>query len=86
MFWAFDVSLSSSDGFDSVKTVLQENFLAKLVLWGMLSALAYHCLAGVKHIIMDLDIGVNLENGHTMSQIVFVLAGVLIVLAGVWVW
>lgn len=86
MFWAFDVSLSSPEGFDSVKTVLQENFFAKFVLWGLLSALAYHCLAGVKHIIMDMDIGVNLEHGHLMSQIVFVLAAVLIVLAGVWVW
>ena len=86
MFWAFDVSLSSAEGFESVKTVLQQNFLAKFVLWGLLSALAYHCLAGVKHIIMDFDIGVNLETGHLMSQAVFVLAIVLIVLAGVWVW
>ena len=86
MFWAFDVSLSSPEGFESVKTTLQENFLAKFVLWGMLTALGYHCLAGVKHIIMDFDIGVNLENGHTMSQVVFILAAVLAVLAGVWVW
>lgn len=86
MFWAFDVSLSSPEGFESVKTVLQESFFAKLVLWGLLSALAYHCLAGVKHIIMDFDIGVNLEQGHLMSQIVFVAAAVLILLAGVWVW
>ncbi len=86
MFWAFDVSLSSPEGFESVKLTLQQNFLAKFVLWGMLSALAYHCLAGVKHLIMDMDIGVNLENGHTMSQIVFALAAVFIVLAGVWVW
>lgn len=86
MFWAFDVSLSSPEGFDSVKATLQQNFLAKFVLWGMLSALAYHCLAGVKHLIMDMDIGVNLETGHLMSKSVFVLAAVFIVLAGVWVW
>lgn len=86
MFWAFDVSLSSAEGFDSVKATLQQNFLAKFVLWGMLSALAYHCLAGVKHLIMDMDIGVNLETGHLMSKSVFVLAAVFIVLAGVWVW
>lgn len=86
MFWAFDVSLSSPYGFSTVEDVLQNNFFAKFVLWGMLSALGYHCLAGIKHIIMDFDIGVNLENGHRMSQIVFILAAVLAVLAGVWVW
>lgn len=86
MFWAFDVSLSSAEGFDNVKATLQQSFLAKFVLWGMLSALAYHCLAGVKHLIMDMDIGVNLETGHLMSKSVFVLAAVFIVLAGVWVW
>lgn len=86
MFWAFDVSLSSAEGFASVKSVLQENFLAKFVLWGMLSALGYHFVAGVKHLIMDMDIGVNRTGGHLMSQITFVLAVVLMILAGVWVW
>ncbi len=86
MFWAFDVSLSSPEGFESVKSTLEHNFFAKLVLWGMLSALAYHCLAGVKHLIMDMDIGVNLEDSHTMSKVVFGAAAVLILLAGVWVW
>lgn len=86
MFWALDVSLSSPEGFESVKTVLQQNFLAKFVLWGLLSALAYHCVAGVKHLIMDLDIGVTLEGGHKMSQAVVVISVILILLAGVWVW
>lgn len=86
MFWALEVSLSSSEGFESVKTVLQQNFLAKFVLWGLLSALAYHCVAGFKHLIMDLDIGVTLEGGHKMSQAVVVVSVVLILLAGVWVW
>jgi len=86
MFWALDVSLSSPQGFESVKTVLQQNFLAKFVLWGLLSALAYHCVAGVKHLIMDLDIGVTLEGGQKMSQAVVVISVILILLAGVWVW
>ncbi len=86
IFWALDVSLSSAEGFERVRALLQENFLAKFVLWGLLSALAYHCVAGIKHLIMDLDIGVNLESGHRMSQAVVVVSLVLILLAGVWVW
>ncbi|MFK7161176.1 succinate dehydrogenase, cytochrome b556 subunit [Marinospirillum sp. MEB164] len=86
LFWAWDVSLSSPEGFEAVKSTLQTNFLAKFVLWGLLSALAYHCVAGFKHLIMDLDIGVNLESGHKMSQAVVLVSVVLILLAGVWVW
>ncbi len=86
LFWAWDVSLSSPEGFEAVKATLQTNFLAKFVLWGLLSALAYHCVAGFKHLIMDLDIGVNLESGHKMSQAVVLVSVVLILLAGVWVW
>ncbi|SFB82065.1 succinate dehydrogenase subunit C [Marinospirillum celere] len=86
MFWAFQVSLSSPQGFETVKTLLQENFLAKFVLWGLLSALAYHCVAGIKHLIMDLDIGVTLEGGHKMAQAVVVISAILILLAGIWVW
>lgn len=83
---ALDLSLSSAEGFASVQTALTENFLAKFVLWGLLTALAYHCLAGVKHLIMDFDIGVNLQTGPLMSWAVIVLTLVCAILAGVWVW
>lgn len=86
LFWAWDTSLSSPEGFAAVKDALQHNFFAKFVLWGLLSALGYHCVAGVKHLIMDLDIGVTLEGGQQMAKASIVISIVLVVLAGVWVW
>lgn len=83
---ALHLSLTSAEGFASVQTALTENFLAKFVLWGLLTALAYHCLAGVKHLIMDFGIGVNLQTGPLMSWAVIVLTLVCAILAGVWVW
>jgi succinate dehydrogenase / fumarate reductase cytochrome b subunit len=59
--------------------------LAKLVTWG-LSALLYHLVAGVRHLIMDMGIGETLEGGKLGSKIVIVISVVLIVLAGVWIW
>ena len=59
---------------------------AKLVIWGVLAALIYHCVAGVKHLLMDLGIGESLQGGITAARITFAVAAVLIVLAGVWVW
>ena len=85
-FWALDTSLSSPVGFAAVSDALAHNFLAKLIAWGLLSALAFHLVAGVKHLLMDMDIGVTLEGGVKKAQITVVVSVVLIILAGVWVW
>lgn len=84
--WAFDVSLSSQQGFDSVRHALEHNFFAKLVAWGLLSALAWHFVAGIRHLAMDLHYADDREGGMRTSKIVVVVSAVLIVLAGVWVW
>ena len=60
--------------------------LAKLVSWGLLSALLYHLVAGVRHLIMDMGVGETLEGGKQGSKIVIAVSAVLIVIAGVWVW
>ncbi len=80
-----DTSLSSEAGFDQVKACLQ-NPLAKLVLWGVLSALMYHLAAGIRHLIMDADIGVELKSGRLGSQLLIVISIILIILMGVWIW
>jgi len=85
-FWALSKSLSSPVGFAAVSDALANNFLAKLIAWGLLSALAYHFVAGIKHLVMDMDIGVTLEGGHKKAQITVMVSAVLIILAGVWVW
>ena len=85
LLFALDKSLASEEGFEQVKACLASP-LAKLVIWGPLSALLYHLVAGVRHLIMDLGIGETLEGGKLGSKIVLVVSALLIVLAGVWVW
>lgn len=85
-FWALGKSLSSPAEFDAVRDALANNLLAKLVAWGLLSALAFHFVAGIKHLLMDADIGVTLEGSVQKAQITVVVSAVLIILAGVWVW
>jgi succinate dehydrogenase / fumarate reductase cytochrome b subunit len=85
LLFALDKSLASEEGFEQVKACLASP-LAKLVIWGLLSALLYHLVAGVRHLIMDLGIGETLEGGKLGSKIVLVVSALLIVLAGVWVW
>lgn len=85
LLFALDKSLSSEEGFEQVKACLTSP-LAKLVIWGLLSALLYHLVAGVRHLVMDAGVGETLEGGALGSKIVIVVSAVLIVLLGVWVW
>ncbi|REG84153.1 succinate dehydrogenase, cytochrome b556 subunit [Marinomonas pollencensis] len=86
LFYAFDVSLESQEGFDHVADMLQNNFLAKFIIWGVVSALLYHFVAGIKHLFMDLGYFEELESGRQAAIANLVIAAVLIVLAGVWIW
>ncbi len=85
LLWALGTSLSSESGFDGVKEVFSSP-LVKLIMWASLAALAYHLIAGVRHLFMDVGIGETLEGGRTGAKIAIALAIVLILLAGVWVW
>ncbi|GAA3920510.1 succinate dehydrogenase, cytochrome b556 subunit [Litoribacillus peritrichatus] len=82
---ALDMTLASEESFNQFKECLQSP-VAKLITWGILSALGYHFVAGIKHLLMDMGIGETLEGGRTGSIITLVLGGLMIVLAGVWVW
>ncbi|KZX85732.1 succinate dehydrogenase, cytochrome b556 subunit [Oleiphilus sp. HI0009] len=83
--YGLDLSLSSEQGFAEAKALF-DNALVKFIIWGVVSALLYHLVAGVKHLIMDLGVGETIEGGELGAQITIVLSVVLIVLAGVWIW
>jgi len=85
LLYALDLSLSSQEGFDSVKECL-DSFIAKFIIWGVVSALLYHLVAGVKHLLMDAGIGETLEGGVLGAKLTIVISVVLIVLAGIWIW
>ncbi|MFK3796435.1 MULTISPECIES: succinate dehydrogenase, cytochrome b556 subunit [unclassified Pseudomonas] len=85
MLYALGKSLGSEEGFADVKATLTSP-LAKFIAWGLLSALLYHLVAGVRHLIMDSGVGETLEGGKLGSKIVIAVSVVLIVLAGVWIW
>ena len=85
MLFALDKSLATEEGFAEVQACLTSP-LAKLVVWGLLSALLYHLVAGVRHLIMDMGVGESLEGGKLGSKIVIAVSAVIIVLAGIWVW
>lgn len=85
LLWMLDASLDSQEGFNSIRD-LASSSVCQIILWVVLAALAYHCVAGIRHLIMDFGIGESLKGGQAGAKLALVVAIVLIVLAGVWVW
>lgn len=85
MLYALGKSLSSEDGFNEIKGMLLSP-LGKLIVWVLYSALIYHLVAGVRHLIMDAGVGETLEGGKRGSVIVIIVSAILIAAGGFWLW
>lgn len=85
LLWALDVSLSSEAGFNSLLATVSSP-LGKFIAWGILTALAYHMVAGCKHLLMDMGIGETKEGAPRGAKIVIVVSVILAALIGAWVW
>tara|TARA_B100001250_G_scaffold83856_1_gene69209 strand:- start:3487 stop:3861 length:375 start_codon:yes stop_codon:yes gene_type:complete len=85
MLCALDASLESEQSFAELAAAM-DSVLAKLITWGILSALGYHFVAGIKHLLMDMGIGESKEGGRTGAIVTLISGVVVVILAGVWVW
>lgn len=86
LLWLLGLSLSSAEGFLRAAELL-DNFIVKFVVWGILTALAYHIVGGLRHLMMDLGyIEEDLVAGTRSAKISFVITVALSLLAGVLVW
>lgn len=85
LLWMLDISLRSEEEFNSIRVTLEQP-LMKIILWIILASLSYHLVMGLRHLIMDFGIGETLKGGKLGASVALVLALVLMVLAGVWIW
>lgn len=85
LLYLLDLSLRDAAGFAEARDILAGP-LARFVLWAVLAGLIYHCVAGVKHLLMDLGYGESLQGGILAARITFAVSAVLIAATGVWLW
>ncbi|UNH40404.1 succinate dehydrogenase cytochrome b556 subunit [Moellerella wisconsensis] len=86
LLWLLGTSLSSPDGFQYASE-LMTGFFAKFILWGILTALAYHICGGIRHMLMDFGvIDETLAVGNFSAKAAFAITIILSILAGVLVW
>jgi succinate dehydrogenase / fumarate reductase cytochrome b subunit len=84
LLFALQMSVSSNTGFESLVAMIASP-LGKFITWGLLSALAYHFVAGIKHLLMDRGWGETLEGATLAARLTVFFSAILIALAALWV-
>lgn len=83
--WMLQESLASEARFQSLGMMFQTTG-SKLFLWLLLSALGYHLIAGLRHLLMDLHVGESKKGGKWGAWAVLLMAGLGFAFLGVWLW
>lgn len=82
--WLLEYSLTPA-GFEAIQQALDSVFF-KLFFWVLFVPFCFHLIAGIRHLLSDIHIGDTLKMGRRMAMLTFVVSGLLIILAGIWIW
>lgn len=85
VIWAWATSVSSPEGFAFVQQQMAGP-LGKFVAIGTISALTYHLLGGVRHMIMDMGYWEELQSGDISAKAIIAAWIILTILVGVVLW
>ncbi|MCE9687781.1 succinate dehydrogenase, cytochrome b556 subunit [Shewanella sp. AS16] len=85
LIWLLNSSLASAESFAGVQAMF-DSFVVKFIVWGILTALGYHLLGGIRHLVMDSGRWEELASGTASAKGLFVLTVAFSIVAGIWVW
>jgi succinate dehydrogenase / fumarate reductase cytochrome b subunit len=85
LLYLFQESLVSPESYVRFRAVA-DHWLAKLFLTGMLWAFLHHFFAGLRYLLLDMDIGSELRTTRAMSWGVLGTSLALTVILGVCLW
>ncbi len=83
--YALDLAMSSPAGFAEAAALVREPF-GMLVFFGLLLALVYHVVAGIKHLLLDFHHGDTLEGARVGAILTIVVTIVVTAVLGVMLW
>jgi len=85
MLWGVQASLASPDSFSHF-TAAMTLPVAKLVALVIAWACIHHVLAGLRHLMLDVHVGLDLPSARRSAAIVLVLSLILTVMVAVRLW
>jgi succinate dehydrogenase / fumarate reductase cytochrome b subunit len=80
-----EMSLGSETGFEHARAYVAHPFV-KLVLLGFLWAYLHHFCAGIRYLLLDMDVGMPLHAARRSAFLVFAVSLALTVLIGARLW
>lgn len=83
--YALQESLASPDAFAKLAAICSHP-LARLVLFGLAWAYLHHFCAGIRFLLLDLDLGGELKQARQSSIIVLVVSLALTLMVGARLW
>jgi succinate dehydrogenase / fumarate reductase cytochrome b subunit len=83
--WAWATSLGSKADFLMVKELINGP-IGFLITLGTLSALSFHFIGGIRHVVMDMGYWEELESGNTSANVAMGLWLLLTAVLGVVLW
>ncbi len=85
LLFLLDLALGSPDGFARAQAVLAGTG-GKCALLAVLALLAYHLLAGLRHLLLDMHIGDTFDAARRASWLVFALTAAAVLALWAWLW
>jgi len=85
VFYLFDLSLQGPEGFARASAILSQPFV-KVLLIPYAWFLSHHLLAGIRHLLLDMEIGVERESARLGAVAVLSVGAVMamVVVVGIW--
>ena len=81
LLFLFDGSLASAERYEAVRQQLAHPF-AQLVVLGLVWAYAHHWTAGLRHLLLDLHIGIDLPSARASARMTLAISIALTLLFG----
>lgn len=78
-------SRSSGEDFEYYKA-WADNWFIKLILWGVLWAFIHHLFAGIRFLLIDAHIGVDLKTARKTARWILIGAPVTAFILGIFLW
>jgi succinate dehydrogenase / fumarate reductase, cytochrome b subunit len=82
---ALQTSLGSPEGYASIAAWLG-NPLVKIVVLLLAAGYLYHLLAGIRHLVLDTQVGLDLPTARQSAALILIVSIVLTIAVGVRLW
>ena len=85
LLWGVQASLASPEAFAQFKAAMSHP-LARLTALVLAWAYIHHLLAGIRHLLLDIHMGIDLPSARRSAAVVLVLAILLTLIVAVRLW